>query len=264
VDRPGDGASRMEQDLDLAEQARTRGAFPASRAGGAQAGAAVGVLMLDTAFPRPVGDIGNPETFRFPVIYERVRGASAQRVVRERAEGLLQPFVQGGLRLVERGAAAIATSCGFLVLFQRELARALPVPVAASSLLQVAWVEPLLPKGRRCGVITFDASALSAEHLRAAGARPDTPVAGMPAGGALQRAVLDDASEMDVEAVRAEAIEVAGQLLRSAPEIGALVLECTNLPPYADDLRARYGLPVFDSTTLLEWLWQGVRNGIRE
>jgi len=230
---------------------------------GTRGAAAVGVLMLDTAFPRPVGDIGNPETFRFPVIYERVRGASAQRVVRQRADGLLDPFVQAGQRLVKRGAAAISTSCGFLVLFQRELARALPVPVATSSLLQVAWVEPLLPNGRRCGVITFDAAALGPEHLLAAGARPDTPIAGMPTGGALQRAVLEDAPQMDVDAVRAELIEVAGALLQSASGIGALVLECTNLPPYADDLRARYGLPVFDSTTLLEWLWQSVRNGLR-
>jgi len=235
----------------------------AAGAGDAQSAASIGVLMLDTGFPRPVGDIGNPETFRFPVIYERVPGASAQRVVHGRAEGLLEPFVTAGLRLVDRGAAAIATSCGFLVLFQHELARRLPVPVAASSLLQVAWVEPLLPQGRRCGVITFDASALKPEHLCAAGARGDTPVAGMPAGGALQRAVLENASEMDVDAVRTEVLAVAGRMLRAAPEVGALVLECTNLPPYADDLRARYGLPVFDSTTLLEWLWQSVRNGIR-
>lgn len=261
MDRPG-GRAGAEEDLELADHALERGTSAATR-GDVQSGASIGVLMLDTAFPRPVGDIGNPRTFRFPVIYERVHGASARQAVRNRADGLLEPFVRAGQRLVERGAVAVATSCGFLVCFQRELARALPVPVATSSLLQLPWVEPLLPEGRRCGVITFDASALGPEHLRAAGARADTPVAGMPAGGALQRAVLENASDMDVDAVRAEVLAVAGQMLQAGPEIGALVLECTNLPPYADDLRAMYGLPVFDSTTLLEWLWQGVGNGIR-
>ncbi len=165
--------------------------------------------MLDTAFPRPVGDIGNPDTFGFPVIVERVRGASVRRAVEERAAGLLEPFAAAGRRLVERGAVAIATSCGFLVLHQRALAASLPVPVATSSLLQVGWVAPLLAPGRRCGVLTFDAESLGPEHLDAAGAPPDTPVAGMPRDGELQRAIRADAAHLDLDAVRREVLAAA-------------------------------------------------------
>ena len=68
----------------------------------------------------------------------------------------------------------------FLAPFQRQLADALAVPVAISSLLQVPWVDALLPAGRRSGVITARASALSPALLQSAGAPPDTPVAGMP------------------------------------------------------------------------------------
>lgn len=224
--------------------------------------ASLGLLMLDTAFPRPVGDIGNPDTFDFPVIAQRVRGATAKRAVHERGEGLLASFVAAGRRLIDRGAVAIGTSCGFLVLHQRALADALPVPVATSSLLQVAWLGPMLGAGQRCGVIAFDAQSLGAEHLAAAGAPPDTPVAGMPRGGALQRAVLGDEPRLDTDAVRGELLTVARELLSRDPQIRALVLECTNLPPYAAQLRNELGVPVYDGRTLLEWLWRGVQPGV--
>jgi hypothetical protein len=87
------------------------------------------LLMLDTRFPRIAGDIGHPATFDFPVRQIVVRGASPQRVVRQCGPALLQPFIEAGRALVADGAAAIATSCGFLALFQRELQAALPVPV---------------------------------------------------------------------------------------------------------------------------------------
>src|SRR5262245_17493143 len=120
----------------------------------------LGILMLATRFPRPPGDIGNPATFAFPVRYRTVEAASAQRVVRERASGLVDRFIDLGREMAEEGAAGIATSCGFLAAFQPELAAALPVPVATSSLLQAAWIAPLLPAGRRVGIVTIDAAAL--------------------------------------------------------------------------------------------------------
>ncbi|HEY5634545.1 MAG TPA: aspartate/glutamate racemase family protein [Burkholderiaceae bacterium] len=229
-----------------------QGAGPRPRA---PAGA-IGVLMLRTAFPRPVGDIGNRNGFDAPLLFERVAGADVDSVVHRGAEGLVPPFVKAGHALVERGARAIVTSCGLLALHQRALADALPVPVATSSLLQVAWVNPLLARGKRCGVITFDANALGAEHLASVGAPADTPVAGMPAGGALRSAIEGDARSMDTAGVREELLATARTLLAGDASIGALVLECTNLPPYAGALRRELGLPVFDVRTMVEWMWR--------
>ena len=52
-------------------------------------GASVGMLMLETRFPRIPGDIGNAGTWPFPVLYKVVRGASPDHVVRRGAEGFL-------------------------------------------------------------------------------------------------------------------------------------------------------------------------------
>jgi hypothetical protein len=143
----------------------------------------LGILMLQTRFPRPVGDIGNAASFAFAVRYAVVAGASPRRVVRERAAGLLEPFIQAARSLVSEGACALATGCGFLALFQRELAAALPVPVWSSSLLKLREL-------RAPGVLTVDERALTAEHLLAAGADPATPLQGLAPDGSLQRTLL--------------------------------------------------------------------------
>ena len=87
-------------------------------------GAAVGILMLETRFPRIPGDMGNAATWDFPVLYRVVDGASPDRVVRRKAEGLLDAFVAAGREMVEDGADGITTNCGFLSLVQPELANA--------------------------------------------------------------------------------------------------------------------------------------------
>jgi hypothetical protein len=156
----------------------------------------LGVLMLDTRFPRVVGDVGNPASFAMPVRHRVVAGASAQRVVREGDPALLQPFIDAALQLADEGAAAVTTSCGFLVEFQAALQAALPVPVWTSSLLK-------LPELSSPGVLTVDALSLGARHLRAAGADATVPVVGLAPGCHLQRALLDD--EPAIDAARAEA-----------------------------------------------------------
>ena len=211
----------------------------------------LGVLMLDTRFPRPRGDIGHPETFAFPVRYRVVRGASARRVVRPDDPGLLAPFVAAAQALVADGAAAIATSCGFLVRYQAALQAAVPVPVWSSSLLLVPPLQAALGAPGRVGIVTVDAHALGPAHLEGAGAEPGTPVEGLAAGCAFQRALLDDAPAFDPADAEAATVAAAQNLLRRHPAIEALVLECTNMPPYADAVRRATGRAVHDVTTLL-------------
>jgi Asp/Glu/hydantoin racemase len=211
----------------------------------------LGVIMLDTRFPRPVGDIGNPRTFAFQVRYSTVRGASPRRVVIERDPGLVAPFVAAARELEAEGVAAIATSCGFLALFQRELAASVAVPTWTSSLLLVAEVEAGLASGARVGVVTADAASLSADHLRAVGARADTPVEGLATGSRFRATLLDDLETLDEDEARQATVAAAARLVSRRPDVRAIVLECTNLPPYADAVRAATGLPVHDITTLI-------------
>jgi len=153
-----------------------------------QYGFTVGILMLDTQFPRIPGDMGNASTFPFPVRYQRVEGADPDLVVRRGAAGLLPAFIEGAHQLQHEGVGAITTNCGFLVKFQRELAAAVRVPVFTSSLLLVPLVHRLLPPGRRVGIMTVNAAGLTQEHLTGAGIG-DIPIAVAGMEGALPSVV---------------------------------------------------------------------------
>ena len=221
-------------------------------------GAHIGILMLDARFPRIPGDMGNAETWPFPVLYRVVEGADPDLIVRRRAEGMLEPFIDAGRELIRQGAEAITTNCGFLALFQHELSGALAVPVATSALMQVPMVQALLPPGRGVGVITISATTLTAEHLARAGCPPDLPVVGTEDGREFSRVILGNALELDVEAARADLTDAARRLVSEHPEVGAIVLECTNMPPYAADIRKLTSLPVFSMVDYVCWLQAGV------
>jgi Asp/Glu/hydantoin racemase len=221
-------------------------------------GAAIGILMLEARFPRIPGDVGNAATWPFPVLYKVVRGASPDRVVRHRAEGLLEAFVEGGRELVADGADGIVTNCGFLSLFQQDLAAACHVPVATSSLMQAPMIERLLPPGRRVGILTVSEASLTPEHLAAAGVASDTPVAGTDGGRELTRVLLGNELELDVVAAERDILDAGERLVAHHPEVGAVLLECTNMCPYARALRDRLGLPVFDMVGFITWFHGGL------
>ena len=231
-----------------------------ARGGKALYGAPLGILMLEARFPRIPGDMGNAGTWPFPVLYRVVPGASPERVVLHGARGLLPDFLDAARELVRLGAEAITTNCGFLSLFQAEIAAHVGVPVAASSLMQVPWVQAMLPPGKRVGVLTVCAAALTPAHLLAAGVPPDIPMAGTENGREFYRVLVKgEADDLDVDLAQADILEAGRGLLSRHPEVGAIVLECTNMPPYAAAVQAAFGLPVFDIYSLVTWLHAGIR-----
>jgi len=222
-------------------------------------GAPLGILMLEARFPRIPGDMGHAGTWPFPVLYRVVRHASPDRVVRRGAEGLLPAFVDAARDLVGQGAEGITTNCGFLSLFQHELAAAVGVPVATSSLMQAAAIQALLPPGRRVGIVTISKATLTEAHLRAAAVPEGTPVEGTEAGRELTRAILGDEACLDPELAAADMREAGERLVEHHPEVAAVLLECTNMAPYAAGLQDRLGLPVFDAVGFVTWLQAGLR-----
>ena len=148
---------------------------------------------------------------------------------------------------------AITTNCGFLIKYQAQLARAVRVPVFTSSLLLVPLVHRMLPPGQRVGIMTVSASSLTPEHLDAAGIGAEVPLAmvGMETEKEFTRALLDNELELDVDLAREEHVRVAGRLITEHPDVGAIVLECTNMPPYTADIQRATGRPVFDILSLV-------------
>jgi hypothetical protein len=215
-------------------------------------GRPIGIIVLEERIPCPPGTPGNPTTFAYPVCYEVARGVGTA-ALRQAVPAGLESFIAAGQRLVDRGAWAVAGNCGLMIVHQDALARALPVPVLLSSLLQVPLIARMLGPEAAIGIIVSGASSLNTEHLRLARAGGEglIVVASMEGRPHFSAAVCGESGELDFEGVTAEAVEVAQTLVRGHPEVKALLFECVDLPPYAHAVQEAVGLPVFDITTLI-------------
>lgn len=218
----------------------------------------LGVIMLDTIFPRFPGDIGNKDTFDFPVSYEVVKGAIPKRVVWDADRDLIIPFIRAAQRLENDGARLITTSCGFLALFQGLIAKEVGVPFISSSLIQVPLIYSMLGKEKKVGILTADAGRLTGDHFKEAGAgNIPLVVHGMEAQEEFYRVFVGNSPKADYSRLQREVGEVASRFAGQG-DIGAVVLECTNLPPYEDCIRRAAGLPVFHLNSLIKMVYSSI------
>ncbi|HUA51277.1 MAG TPA: aspartate/glutamate racemase family protein [Candidatus Sulfotelmatobacter sp.] len=221
-------------------------------------GARVGILMLETQWPRMPGDTGNALTWPFPVLYKVVRGATARVVVNEKGRGLGPAFLDAAAELVKDGADGITTTGGFMSVFQKDLAAHVKVPVAASSLMQIPLVQALLPPGKRVGVLTVQGQRLGPDHLSVVGADPTTPIVGTEKGREFTRVLLNDEMELDYALAEQDLLDAGEEMMWRHPDVGALVLECHNMAPFSRMLANVLGMPVYDVYTLVTWFHAGL------
>ena len=212
-------------------------------------GQEVGIIILDCAFPRPRGDIGNACSFPFPVRYEVLAGIPAAHLIREEEPAAVAALIQAARRLEQSGVKIILTSCGLFLRYQERLAAAVRVPIATSAVLLLPFLTAMLPPGRKVGVVTADATTLSPVLAMAGWENPErVVVAGLEGCPIFRRAILEPASppELDPLLLQGEVVRAVEHLLRREPTVAALLLECTNLPPYSRALREVFRLPLFD------------------
>ncbi len=223
-------------------------------------GPAIGVLCLETAFTKIPGHIRNPATFSFPVVYKVVTGATPERVVSQADPSLLQPFIDAARELEASGVAAITSGCGFLVLFQERLAASVGVPLYASSLIQLPMVARMLRPDQSVGLLVAKAESLTSAHLAAIGGdQVAVRVAGMADQPEFREVMLEGRRvDLDVERLRTEVIAQAAKLAAEHADIGALVIECTDLVPFARAIQDRLKVPVFDIVTLTEMVYHSL------
>jgi Asp/Glu/hydantoin racemase len=225
-------------------------------------GIPIGIILLDTKFPRIKGDIGNANTFRFPVMYKVVKGAKSQRVI-DGDRTLLKPFIEAAKYLEKQGVKAITTSCGFLALFQKDIALSVNIPVFTSSLLLVPMVSNLIVKEKKIGIITANSDCLTEKHFNSVGwstQKYNVVIYGMQNFSNFYESFVLNKSALDEDLVTREMINVSKLVIKQHPEIGAFVFECTNMPPYAKAVQQATGRPIFDIVTLTNFIYNSVEN----
>lgn len=222
----------------------------------------LGVISLDSRFPKPSNHIKHPASFNFPILYKTVKGATVARLIADRDPALLEPFLDAARELEQEGVKAITGSCGFLALYQKEIAAAVSIPVFMSSLIQVPLVSRMLGAARPVGIIVADENSLTKDHLHGVGIS-DEPIviAGMQGQAQFRDVILQARSnDLDMGRFAAELDDVVDTLISENPGVGALVLECTDLSHFAPTLQQRIGLPVFDLSSLTRMVVGGVHS----
>lgn len=219
------------------------------------AGYSVGILHIDDVwYPLVPGNVVNAYTYDFPVKMKAVKDLDVP--------GLLSgdpsfggAIVQAAKELQEEGVRAVSGACGFFGFFQKQVAAALDIPVALSSMMQATWIQATLKPGQRIGVLTADESSIKKELLENCNIQdPDLLVIKDLRHAPQFSAILEGRGHFDNGVVRQEVTGAAQELVAENPAIGAILLECSDMPPYAVDVQRAVGLPVFDFITLIRWL----------
>jgi hypothetical protein len=225
-----------------------------ARPGQAWYGETIGILILDASYPCVPGNVGNASTFPFPVRYEKVEGASIDRLLNQQDPDLATPFIDAAKRLYNSGVHAITGACGFMALFQQEVSQNLEIPVFLSTLLQIPFIYQIT--GKKVGIITADSTRLQPKHFSSTGVPHDLPIvmAGMENQPEFTSAVLKEKGTLDSDTIQDEVVGVAKDMVSKNPDIGSILLECSDLPPYAHAVQAAVGLPVFDFFTMINYV----------
>jgi len=223
-------------------------------------GEAIGIILLDMSFaPFIPGDVANATTYSFPVRFKKVDGLTVERMF-SKDISFLNRVIDAGKELVDAGVRAITGDCGFMALFQEEVAKQLDVPVFLSSLLQLPFLTQIIGEGRKVGVITANSKILDDDLLRSVGIvnTDSIYIKGLEDKENFRDGILRECGWLDSKKIEDEVVEAAKEMVNDDPKIKIILLECSDLPPYGRAVQEAVDLPVFDFVTMINYVYSGI------
>lgn len=226
--------------------------------GQAIAGHAIGIIVMDIWYPLLPGNVANASTYAFPVLYKVLKGAALDQILRG-DPALLNLVIEGGKELVQQGARAIVGACGSFAYYQREAAAALPVPTLLSVMLQVPLILQSLKPEQKLGIVAASAASLTSKVFDQCGISDTSRLAITGASGLPEfQKLLGCTGRFNSRKMEEEVVGLVKQFVSTNLDIGALLLQCSDLPPYARAIQDAVRLPVFDMNTLINWIYHAV------
>ncbi|MDO5291318.1 MAG: aspartate/glutamate racemase family protein [bacterium] len=220
------------------------------------AGHLIGIIAVDLIYPKMPGNVANASTFSYPVLYKKVSFKIEQLF--EGDPTIEAQIIQAAKELEAEGVRAIIGACGYFAHFQRTVSEAVDVPVYLSSLCQLPLIEMGLPKRKKTLVLAASGENLDDTLLGKLGLDSERLI--IKSIGELESfaPIRWGKTTLDNGALMKELGKVAGELVKEHPEIGAILLECSDLPPYAYEIQRMTGLPVYDFITMIDWVKHAV------
>ena len=231
-------------------------------------GMGLGIMVLDDAYPGFPGDVRNASAFPYPVQYEIAEGVDNYTLVWEQDKTpCLDPILKAAKKLERMGCRAIAAECGYFAWFQKDVAAHVDVPVFMSSLLQVPFIQQTISPERSVGIVCAQKRFLTDTHLtrvgidlesrfHVAGAQDEY---GCPEFDNLwDHERRPEVPKNDYDKAETDMVKICREFVSKHPDIGALMLECTGMQPFARAVQQAVDLPVYSWGTLLDYAYSVV------
>ena len=218
----------------------------------------IGILCLESQFPKLRGHLRNPISFSFPTVTRVVEGVDIPCLLFNPTLDLVEPFIKVAKQLEEDGVQAISGSCGFMARFQGIIASELKIPVILSSLVQIPMIRIMHGKNAKIGVLTASSNALTVDHFDNCGTcMDDVIIHGMEHNTEFRETILEGKRNyFDIDALRG--IVGTAKNFVNKKQLDALVLECTDLSVFSHDIQKKIEKPIYDINSLIEFTYSVV------
>lgn len=214
-------------------------------------GHSIGIIAVNMKYPKLPGNVANATTYQFPVLYKKVSFKIEQLF--EGDESLKEMIIQAAKELEAEGVRAVVGACGFFANFQQDVADALEIPAFLSSMVQLPMIKTGLKSGKKIGIITASGGSVTDKMLRDMGVNPEDCY--IEDVGSIEgfKTIRYEYDYLDNESIAQTIVNAAKNLVKKHDDVGAILLECSDIPPYAFMVQEAVNLPVFDFITLINW-----------
>lgn len=220
------------------------------------AGFAIGIIAVHLIYPKMPGNVANATTYPFPVLYKEV-DFEIERLF-EGDETIKDVIIDAARELERQGVRAIIGACGYFAHFQKDVANAVDVPVFLSSLCQLPMIKTGLSEKKSIAVLAASGDNINHTLLEKVGTDMDRLVIKNIGNLESFSAIRWGKTELDNGKITQELCEVVKKLVNERTDIGAILLECSDLPPYAKAIQSVTGLPVFDFNSMIDLVYHAV------
>lgn len=230
-----------------------------AREGQVSSGEAIGILLTESVIPYIPGDVANATTYSYPVRFKKVPGLTIESLFNHDTS-ILKNVVESAMDLKRNGVRAITGDCGFMAIYQRELAKQIGIPIFMSSLIQIPFMERLIGEDDKIGVITANSRSLDRDVLQPCGADigDKLVIRGLENSPHFAEAFLIETGELNKDGVESEVVSAAKDIIKKSSKVKLLLSECSVLAPYGPAVQEATGLPVFDYITMINYVYSAV------
>jgi hypothetical protein len=228
-------------------------------------GMGLGIILLDETYPGFPGDVRNPSAFPYPIQYQVAEGLDIDKLIHDtNRNAFFDAVLKAAKNLEKMGCRAILAECGYFACFQKQMAASIKLPVFMSSLLQVPWAQSVIAPHEVVGLLMSSKEDLRDDHLTNVGIHPGSNyVVGNAMDGGLcpefdnlwTEGLRPDPPAADYDLAEKAFVEQGVLFFNEHPNMGAMVLECTGFPPFAETLQQKIDIPIFSWGTLMDFAY---------